>query len=82
MTTNEILTIAALLLGPLIAVQLTRRLDDKKEVRERKLSIFKTLMGTRAYTTSLDHVGALNRIDLDVKGGAKVYHRGGVKVYH
>ena len=59
------LTILAILLGPIIAVQLTRYLDNKKEERERKLSVFKTLMATRAYTISWDHVVALNRIDLE-----------------
>src|SRR6185369_14731355 len=38
---------------------------EGKEVRGRKLSIFKTLMATRAYTVSPQHVEALNRIDLE-----------------
>ncbi|MCH8041014.1 MAG: hypothetical protein IH977_11825 [Nitrospinae bacterium] len=65
MTLANWLIIAAILLGPLIAVQVTRYLDNKKEVRERKLSVFKTLMATRAYVVSWDHVVALNRIDLE-----------------
>ena len=65
MTIADWLMITAVLLGPLIAVQLTRYLDNKKEERERKLQVFKTLMATRAYTVSWDHVGALNRIDLE-----------------
>ncbi|MDE2314976.1 MAG: hypothetical protein KGK06_01085, partial [Xanthomonadaceae bacterium] len=59
------LTIAAVLLSPLIAVQVTRYLDNKKEVRERQLWIFKTLMATRASSMSPHHVEALNRIDLE-----------------
>ncbi len=59
------LMISVVLLGPIIAVQLTRYLDNKKEERERKLQVFKTLMATRAYTVSWDHVVALNRIDLE-----------------
>jgi len=51
--------------GPIIAVRLTRYLDDRKEVRARKLEIFKTLMATRAYNVSWTHVEALNRIDLE-----------------
>ncbi|MBI5748712.1 MAG: hypothetical protein HZA00_06250 [Nitrospinae bacterium] len=65
MTIADWLMIAAVLLGPIIAVQLTRFLDNKKEVRERKLHVFKTLMATRAYAVSWDHVEALNRIDLE-----------------
>jgi hypothetical protein len=65
MTIADWLMISAVLLGPIIAVQLTRYLDNKKEERERKLQVFKTLMATRAYTISWDHVVALNRIDLE-----------------
>lgn len=65
MTIADWLMIASVFLGPIIAVQLTRYLDNKKEVRERKLQVFKTLMATRAYTVSWDHVVALNRIDLE-----------------
>jgi hypothetical protein len=57
--------ISAVLIGPIVAVRVTRFLDDRKEVRERKLWVFKTLMGTRAYTVSANHVEALNRIDLE-----------------
>ncbi|MGP9688126.1 DUF6680 family protein [Psychrobacter sp. AOP22-C1-C5] len=59
------LMIFAVLFGPIIAVQLTRYLDRIKEIRERKLNIFKTLMATRAYNVSWAHVEALNRIDLE-----------------
>ena len=59
------LMIFAVLFGPIIAVQLTRYLDRIKEIRERKLDIFKTLMATRAYNVSWAHVEALNRIDLE-----------------
>jgi hypothetical protein len=65
MTISDGLMILAVLAGPIIAVQLTRFLDNKREVRERKLQIFKTLMATRAYTISWDHVMTLNRIDLE-----------------
>ena len=57
--------ILVVLLGPLIAVQLTRYLDNKKEIRERKLWVFRTLMATRASALSACHVEALNRIDLE-----------------
>jgi hypothetical protein len=70
-TLNDWLTIAAVLLSPLIAVQVTRYLDNKKEVRERQLWIFKTLMATRASSMSPHHVEALNRIDLEFKASSK-----------
>lgn len=71
MTWNDCLMIVAVLLSPLIAVQVTRYLDDKKEVRERQLWIFKTLMASRASSMSPHHVEALNRIDLEFKAQSK-----------
>lgn len=71
MTIADWLMIFAVMLGPIIAVQLTRYLDDKKEVRERKLQVFKTLMATRAYTISWEHAVALNRIDLEFNKNSK-----------
>jgi hypothetical protein len=65
MTIADWLMILAVLTGPVIAVRLTRFLDNRKEIRERKLNIFKTLMATRAYAVSWDHVMTLNKIDLE-----------------
>jgi hypothetical protein len=65
MTFTEGLMILSTLAGPLVAVQVTRYLDDRNEVRGRKLQIYKTLMATRAYTISIAHVEALNLIDLE-----------------
>jgi hypothetical protein len=65
MTLTEILMISATLIGPIVAVRLTRYLDECKEIRGRKLDIFKTLMASRSYNLSFEHVSALNRIDLE-----------------
>lgn len=65
MTIADGIMIFAVLLGPIIAVQLTRYLDNRREIRDRKLHVFKTLMATRGYSISWDHVVALNRIDLE-----------------
>ena len=65
MTLTDILMVLAIAISPLIAVQVTRYLDDRNEERGRKLQVFKTLMATRAYTLSTAHVEALNRIDLE-----------------
>lgn len=65
MTLTDVLMVAATALSPLIAVQVTRFLDDRNEERGRKLQVFKTLMATRAYSISPQHVEALNRIDLE-----------------
>ncbi len=65
MTISDWIMILAVFSGPIVAVQLTKYLDIEKEKRQRKLDIFKTLMATRAYTMSWDHVMTLNRIDLE-----------------
>lgn len=65
LTLGEALTVLATAVSPLIAVQVTRFLDDRNEQRGRKLAIFKTLMSTRASLLSHAHVEALNRIDLE-----------------
>lgn len=65
MQISNILMILAVLVGPVIAVQLTRFLDERREKRGRKLSVFKTLMSTRATRLSGHHVEALNMIDLE-----------------
>ncbi|QLL16001.1 DUF6680 family protein [Pseudomonas chlororaphis] len=59
------LIILVTLFSPFIAVQASRLLDERNEIRGRKLSIFKTLMATRSYGISWAHVEALNRIDLE-----------------
>lgn len=68
---GEILVVLATLLSPLIAVQVTRFLDEAKETRGRKLRIFKTLMATRSSRLSPDHIFALNSIDVDFSGSRK-----------
>jgi hypothetical protein len=65
MTLTDFLMILATALSPVIAVQVTKYLDDRNEKRGRKLRIFKALMATRLYITSLTHVEALNSIDLE-----------------
>jgi len=71
MNIQDWVMIVAVLSGPLIAVQLTRYLDNKKEIRDRKLQIFKTLMASRANNISMYHVEALNRIDLEFNSNSK-----------
>jgi len=65
MTIADWLMIIAIFLGPKVVVRLTRYLDNQKEIRERKVNIFITLMAMRAYTVSWAHVKVLNRIDLE-----------------
>lgn len=64
-TISDWLMMLVVLAGPIIAVQLTRYLDGRKEIQGRKLQIFKTIMATRAYSISWHHVEVLNSIDLE-----------------
>ena len=70
----EILTFFAILLSPLIALQVSTWLEVRRERRQRRLDVFKTLMASRAAPTSPAHVQGLNRIDLefDQKKDAKI----------
>ena len=68
MRITDWLMIVAVLLAPLVAVQVQKILERYREDRERKLNVFKTLMATRAATISAQHVQALNTIDLEFQG--------------
>lgn len=67
MTIESVITIAAVLLAPVVAVQVQKWLEVFREARGRRLWIFKTLMATRAATVSPEHVQALNMIDLEFR---------------
>lgn len=71
METLDILTIIAIILGPIAAVQVDKWLQRNRADRERMVSIFKTLMATRGSVLSYTHVEALNRIDLEFSNSKK-----------
>lgn len=62
------LTILAIVAGPIIALELQRRLDKGREARNRKVWVFKTLMAFRATALSPHFVQALNLIDVEFEG--------------
>lgn len=72
MATNELLTILALILGPILAIQVQKFIEKRSEKRVRKMQIFSTLMATRAIPLAPLHVEALNRIDIDFYDDKKV----------
>jgi len=57
--------LAATFLGPIAAILVTRYVDRLRERSARRLAIFRTLMATRRSFLSLDHISALNQIELD-----------------
>ena len=64
-------TIAAIILGPVIALWIQRISERKRNRRNRKLFVFHELMATRATRTSPRHVAALNAIEIEFSGGDK-----------
>lgn len=72
MSLSIVVSAAAILLAPLIALQVSVYLEKRREKRKRRLGIFKTLMATRAARLSREHVQALNMIDVEFYGEKKV----------
>ena len=70
------LVIAAVILGPILALWAQRYSERRRDERARKLWLFRELMATRTTRLSERHVEALNHIDLEFspkkKADAKV----------
>jgi len=60
--------VIATFFGPVAAVLITRWNDSRAQRRERRLHIFRTLMATRLVAISLDHVMAINLIEVEFDG--------------
>lgn len=63
--------ICATLLGPVLAVQAQKWLENHRAIKERRLAIFRTLMATRAANLSPMHVEALNAVPVEFYGTGK-----------
>ena len=59
------LVIAAVILGPILALWAQRYSERRRDERTRKLWLFRELMATRTMWLSGRHVEALNHIDLE-----------------
>lgn len=64
-TISDGLIVLATLLSPLIAVIVTRLMDERRSRRDRQRTVFETLMLTRRASMSQEHVRALNQIELE-----------------
>jgi hypothetical protein len=58
----------ATLAGPILAVVVTRRIDDARRLDERRQDVFPSLMATRRAALSPDKVRALNLVEIDFFG--------------
>ncbi|WP_158921126.1 DUF6680 family protein [Acidisphaera sp. S103] len=69
MIISDVLLILATFCGPIAAVQSQKWIERAREQRARRLSIFETLMATRAIRAgSNEHVQALNLIEVFFNG--------------
>lgn len=65
MTTTDWIMIVAVFMGPIFAVLTAERIRLSQESRNRKISLFRALMSTRASALAPSHVEALNLIDIE-----------------
>ena len=71
---TTLLTILAILLAPVVALRVSKWLDERRAAKERKMYIFRTLMTTRGAGLSPTHVEALNMIDVEFHGKDKEFN--------
>lgn len=69
-TALALATIAAIIIGPVVALWLQRISERRRDRCTRKLIIFKELMATRATRVSPRHVDALNAIEVEFSDGS------------
>ena len=62
-----LITTVAIILGPIIAVLITRFIDNMRAEKERRFEIFRTLMRTREMPLNWEHVGALNLVEVEFR---------------
>ncbi len=60
-----VVTIVAILVGPIAAVLITRYFDGRRERHQRQWLVFRDLMRTRRMRTSPDFVGAVNLAEVE-----------------
>jgi hypothetical protein len=78
MRISDIIMIVAVLAGPVLAVQAQAFIERRREKRERRLRLFRTLMATRARKAAEpSHVEALNLVSIefyDVNGVREAFN--------
>ena len=67
-----IVNMIAIIAGPIVAIRITRRLDEEKEKHQRKFAIFSNLMKTRQILLDPVHVAAINLVPLEFYGEKEI----------
>jgi hypothetical protein len=62
---SDVVIATCTLLGPVLAVQAQKWVERFREKQQRRLTIFRTLMATRALNLSPQHVEAINSVPID-----------------
>lgn len=60
-----IAVVVATLMGPVLAVMVTRYIDEARAQKARQLEIFRAMMRTRNAALFPDHVNALNQVEIE-----------------
>lgn len=55
-TLYGVISIAAIIIGPIIAVQLQKFIEKRTDAQSRRMRVFKILMATRAARLASDHI--------------------------
>ena len=69
----DIAIVFATFVGPIAAVQAQKWVERAREKNARRVTIFRTLMATRAASLSPAHVEALNAIPIEFYGRRRAY---------
>lgn len=72
MNGTTLATIGAILLGPILAVLITRFIDNRRLDYMRRLEVFRTLMKFRARPLTQEYVGGLNSVEIEFARDKKV----------
>jgi hypothetical protein len=75
MTVSDWITIAAIILAPIVALQISALIENRRNKYLGRLHCFRTLMGTRASRLSLEHTNALNMIDVAFYGRSRKFKK-------
>lgn len=67
-----IAVVIATLLGPILAVLVTRWIDNRRQHKSRQMEVFRALMRSRRSALSADYVTALNTVEVEFAGIASV----------
>lgn len=68
----DVVTIIALVIGPVLAVVTARLFEARRIERERRTDVFRTLMRTLGDRLSFDHVSALNLVNIEFRNDKNV----------